>query len=298
MTNKRLKNKNGDIINPITHESAVLDDNGVNIGEKLNNMETMVSDVEANLEELYAKDEELSSQLNSIDSTNKLNNKSIVAIGDSIMRGGGNNNVGFVDLIGLDNNMIINNISYSGSTMATGVEGRKSICDMIDDNTLLNPDFILINGGINDYYNQVPIGEVKEVKGNLSGSEHGYTNFDTTTFCGALEELFRKLYTNENYQESKIIFIIPHKIVNSYYDREDGQYNYSSLREKTIEICEKWSIEYVDLFNKSRLITSVPFMDYRKYCGNTDENDGVHPNEEGYRKFYIPHIIAKIKEMI
>ena len=67
MINKKLKNKNGDIINPITHESAVLDDNGVNIGEKLNNMVAEVAEVEADLEGLHAKDDELSTQLTDIE---------------------------------------------------------------------------------------------------------------------------------------------------------------------------------------------------------------------------------------
>jgi lysophospholipase L1-like esterase len=234
-------------------------------------------------------------QLSTFDGTNPLSGKKLVAIGDSIMRGGGNNNVGFVDLIGTKFGMNVNNISISGSTMATGVSGRNSISTMLSGNILANPDFIVINGGINDYFMQVPLGDVTAIQGDLSsGSETSFSNFNTTTFCGALESLFKYLYTN--YPTAKVIFVITHKSVNHYYNNNDGDiYDYSHVREKTILACEKWGIEYVDLFTKSRLITSVPLFNNRQYTNN---NDGVHPNQLGYELFYVPPVVAKMKAMI
>ena len=48
----------------------------------------------------------------------------------------------------------------------------------------------------------------------------------------------------------------------------------------------------VDLFENARFNT---YLDkYRALCNN---NDGVHPNEQGYNLYYVPQIEAELKKL-
>ena len=53
------------------------------------------------------------------------------------------------------------------------------------------------------------------------------------------------------------------------------------------EICNKWGVILIDLRKLSGLNTYNEYMK-KTY---TNESDGVHPNELGYKEFYIKPII-------
>ena len=64
--------------------------------------------------------------------------------------------------------------------------------------------------------------------------------------------------------------------------------------------CEKWGVPFLDLN------TTVPPFGYFKSSDTdlyssrttyTDSADGWHPNEEGYKKYYVPKITAWLESL-
>ena len=64
------------------------------------------------------------------------------------------------------------------------------------------------------------------------------------------------------------------------------------VHEKAKEICAKWSIPVVDLYEESIMNTYID--EYKIYTGNKDK---THPNYLGYTKYYIPLIESKLKTL-
>ena len=132
-------------------------------------------------------------------------------------------------------------------------------------------DCILIDGSTNDIDKHKILG--------LGDILDGYdtTNAVLTTFSGGLESIFHKLKTT--YPKAKIIYIRPHIIGSRTYQ---SQVDYG---ERAKNICKKWCVYCVDLFENSGLNTNlnemIPF---------TNNNDQCHPNHEGYINYYIPLI--------
>lgn len=207
---------------------------------------------------------------------------SIFTFGDSIMatRSGV---VNTVDL--LRNNHGIGGINYGvgGYTLARfdGSE-RGSILNKIDGALkTVSPDIILLEGGCNDYTLDVPLGVITDYL-DFSG------NYDETTYLGALETALYKL--KNNYSDALIIWIYVHK----HQRTEKETANFTTMHDKSLEVCEKWSIPVVDIYNEGNMNTR---LDYHKQA-YTDSADGVHPNSLGHKKFYYPMIYAKIKQIL
>ena len=133
-------------------------------------------------------------------------------------------------------------------------------------------DAIILNGGVNDKNNGLPIGSIE-------------TNYDATydisTFCGALERSLQ--YIMNRYPLAVKLYIIPHSFAkdNSYVD---GIYS------KAIEICDKWNMPYLDMRKYSQIAMTSVNKDKYTYNPNSKKGDGVHPNETWYRTFYCPVI--------
>ena len=90
------------------------------------------------------------------------------------------------------------------------------------------------------------------------------------------------------WEGAKIIYVIVHKMNTRPIEKQEENYN------AIISVCNKWSIDYVDIYNKGELNSFISSM--RDYYFPVD--DGTHPNESGYRNFYIPKLKAKLKENI
>jgi len=245
-------------------------------------------------------EEEIKELYNLIDETEKnysinpLWGKIIALNGDSICAGTVNGG-GYGVIIANKNNMTYQNVAVGGGTITaetyqlpenypnlTKPKARhwisRTISKMRDD-----ADYIILEGGINDFWNKVPLGEITP----------NYTSaLDDTTFCGAFESMLKQAVLK--WQGKKIGFIIVHKITNTYYPYGNSTPGKFELyREKIIEICNKWSIPYLDLFNCSGLNVNIQEIK-QKY---TTKGDGTHPNAEGYELFYVPKIEAWMKTL-
>ena len=209
-------------------------------------------------------------------------NKVLLNLGDSIAAGDGNDYRSYAHIISEKFGWTLHSYAKGGATIGTRstVTGYLNILNQVEsaisDN--INPDFIFLNGGTNDINNNaVDLGTM------LGNGVYDISGCDSSTFCGALELIFYKLRTA--YPSAKIIFIRVHKMNTRNIDK---QIEYG---DKAQQICDKWSIPVVDIFNGGGLNTFLPCMyQYTNPTTTAPNGDRTHPNQEGYERFYVPLI--------
>ena len=208
--------------------------------------------------------------------TNILYGKKIALTGDSICHGAGFKG-GYGKIIADRNNMKYQNIAVGGGTITAeqySSSGAKRfwICRSIQDLDT-DADYVLLEGGVNDGGVKAPLGTVTV----------GYDkSFDDTTYCGAFESMCKQ--TVERFAGKKIGFVIVHKMSPTYT---------TSYYDITIEMLKKWGIPYVDLHSDCPPLNYIPSL-RAKY---TYQSDGWHPNEEGYRKYYVDKIESFLRRL-
>ena len=62
------------------------------------------------------------------------------------------------------------------------------------------------------------------------------------------------------------------------------------LHNLCVEMCKKWNILVVDMFNDGEMNT---YFDYQK-INYTKDADGTHPTTEAYKKYYLPMLLDKM----
>lgn len=204
---------------------------------------------------------------------NKLNGKTILFAGDSITYGADRpqkedySQRGWVKRIQDYNPLaLVHGFGQGGATIAKLADSNNNVLAKLPNMHQLYPhaDYIIIQGGVNDAYNNVPLGEIT----------NNYTSeYDVTTFSGALEYIFD--YCTKNWQGKNIGFIVTHKVPSAGSLPNERFYN---MMMRSMEICKKWSIPYIDLFDKSNLNF---FIDDIKNNFSAKQ-DGLHPNALGY----------------
>ena len=209
---------------------------------------------------------------------NPIYNKTILFNGDSITYGDGDrtsipiapmSNTGWVTRIKeLNPNASVYGYGKPGTTITV----RTGRTDSIYERTLTmyadhpNADYIIIQGGVNDAWTSdvSPLGEISD----------GYdATLNNNTFSGALESLFK--YCQNNFTGKKLGFIITFKIWNCP--------NLKTYMDRAIEICKKWNVPYLNLYDESNLNYMLSSYRYA-FSKNTIEpnGDGCHPNADGY----------------
>lgn len=208
---------------------------------------------------------------------NPLWGKMISAIGDSVCYGQGYLG-GYAKLIAQRNNMTYENLGITGQTIAMGTYG--AICNRITDMNA-SADYVLLEGGINDHYYNVPLGTLN-TNANITSSTDA--ELDTSTFYGALEYMCRVAL--RRFVGKKVGFILIHKpyLADTVNDLGLTADNYFQAI-KTV--CRKYSIPFCNLWEESNFRTYL--TEYRVY---TDSNDTIHPTKDGYNIFYVPKIEA------
>lgn len=222
--------------------------------------------------------------------SNPLYGKKIACTGDSITAATdsvpGN---GYADLIAKGNGATVSNHAIWGAVLAQGktnADGTPKGC--IYDTIAQMPadaDVVLMSGGINDadYWNE------PSYWGTMTGD---YTSaLDTKTFAGALEAMCKDALLK--WAGKPIIYVIEHKMTNNFnsdYGKHFEEVEYPLIK----KILEKWGISCVDLYKG---MPSLSFVhDYKKRY--SVDNKGVHPNVEGYLKFYVPRVESEIIRLL
>lgn len=221
----------------------------------------------------------------SIPSNNPLDSKTLCFLGDSIMAATTTGVKGWVQLMAESNeNTNFYNYGHDGYTIAKAEDSwsSRSIQNVLD--TVLSEhsstDYIVFQGGVNDYW----------------GSDHGITlgniasgynpaNFDRTSFSGGMEYIINYLYSN--FPNAKIVYIVTHQVYAS------GFYQFM---DRAKEICEKWSVPYIDLWSESNMNFQLSYMrnDFSIHTESAPTGDGVHPNLDGYTRT-LPFIENALK---
>ena len=234
-------------------------------------------------EKLEYKINELSNIIETPESI--LSNKIATFNGDSICQGVVNGG-GYAKILSDTEGLIVENKGIGGGTIAKNTyhpngNPRHWICDTVD--TMRNDvDYAIFEGGRNDYGVNVPLGTLTV---DYTGT------IDDTTFYGGLESLFRQALVKFN--GKKIGFIIIHKANAEPYTRNAQGLTMDDYYNAIIKTCEKYSIPVCDLYKNSGLITAITELKDTY----TDGADGLHPNDEGYKKYYVPKISGWMKQL-
>lgn len=201
---------------------------------------------------------------------NPFNNKTILFAGDSITYGAGErpesedySQTGWVLRI-KNNNQTAKVFGYGvgGSTIAKRDNRSDDICSRINKmyEQHSEADYIILQGGVNDAYNPTTIA--------LGEISNGYdAELNENTFCGAFESMLKKSITF--WKGKKIGYIVTFKVPSAI-----RLGNYMDLAK---QMCEKWSIPYLDLYNNSGLCYALDEIKQEFSKG-----DGLHPNTAGY----------------
>lgn len=221
----------------------------------------------------------------SVTTTSVLEGKKIVYDGDGIAEGRSDNGGSYAKIIAdLVSGTYINQaVGDARLTSAGNIVAHHSIVDNII-NLPTDADLYCFEGGINDYWNNISLGTF---------SKSNYTDsLDIGTVCGALEYIFR--FALNTFVGKPICFVITHKIQSTAYSTNLIGYTFEDYRNAMIDICQKYSIPYYDAFLESGL-NGWNAIQNNEYFTSVD---GIHPNEEGYKRYYVPQLITLFEKII
>lgn len=212
--------------------------------------------------------------------TNKLNQKKIAFFGDSITYASGS----YAHTIPENNNMIGYNLAVGGMTFAIDDADTTSsnILKRMRERVNYDLDYIIFQGGVNDAFQHKALGVMLD--------ETDFTSeTDESTFGGAFESACRLVVSNPKWIGKKVGFIANAKIPRNTTLRQ-----YIDLAK---QICKKYSIPVLDLWNESGLCAGIQSVNDTLYeideSYNTEHGGGTHPNALGYAVIY-----DKVEEFI
>lgn len=193
--------------------------------------------------------------------------------GDSINYGSGAHGYSAIAQYAEKHNINVVNHSTAGGTIASGILNRYHIAENVIRNVDNTYDYILIDGGINDYYTSAPLGHI---------TPKGTTSFDMSTTCGAFETMITHI--KSRCSNAQIYFLSVHNIKTASKPNLLN-FTYTDYLNALISICKKYNITVIDCYN-SNFNSLYTYTHYGIY----PNGDGIHPTELGYNKFYLPII--------
>ena len=198
--------------------------------------------------------------------------KKIIFFGDSITANKGSWGDG--DTIRAKYKMTGNNYAVGGMTYSVRSDSNDTnniylrMQSKLSD--ILDADYICFQGGTNDAFRGVPLGEILD--------ENDFTTeLNTSTFAGAFEMSCRLLRTQV--PSAKLLYLVNLKI-----PRNKNLKNYVEIAKK---ICNKYSIQYLDLWNNSGLNPAIQSINDKYYSIDpsisAEHGDQTHPTVKGYK---------------
>ena len=207
----------------------------------------------------------------------KLSGKMIYNFGDSVAAGYGANNYGYAERTADLNGMSCNDYAVPGATMSNCGCPFGSVLDQISAAPNDRPDFVLIAGGINDLQ-YTTLGTMSAI------NNFDLTGVDPSTICGGLETA---LYNALNkWVGAQIVVVFEHRMGSHLTDA-------IPVLEATKAICNKWSIPLLNMYEEGGLNLALP-----AYVSVYGAGGDTHINGQGYNKFYVPKVTAKLIELV
>lgn len=221
----------------------------------------------------------------------KLTGKTILYNGDSITEsrfGGWNDNGGaYPEMIAQKTGGHYTNYALSNATLANRAGAVHVVASDIV-NMDAYADAVVISAGVNDYWYSIPLGTYN------ANDYTGAVNINTVT--GALEQIFRDCINK--WVGAAILFVIEHKITTTNTPNSAG-YTFDDMRKRIIEICNKYSIPYVDMYAEGGLNGYMASLNAAFLNGGSGTHpDGCHPDAKGYETYYVPRVLAKLEEIM
>ena len=189
--------------------------------------------------------------------TNVLKDKFIVWCGDSIMQGNIWNDTrdGWAGRVCDLSDCRMINYGVGGSTICNNVTGgaTPTIYTQIETAHTDYPDadYIIFDGGCNDadLIGSIIGGTIPPKFGSFTENDFS-GNYDTDTFCGAFETIC--MHLSQYWLGKHVGYIVPHKMgVANKYDPEHN--NYRAYYETAIQICKKWGISVLNMWDGTYL---------------------------------------------
>ena len=219
-----------------------------------------------------------------------LSGRTMYCDGDSVAYGSGTDTMGnstysFCNYVAEKYNMTITNKAAPGTTLAIRKDfigtDHRSILERIRE-MKGSYDVILLDGGFNDLFKNVSMGEMTDIN-NKSGKYNEYTT------AGALESIC--YFLDENYKDSIKLFVLCHDC-----SRRTKQSQYWTLIKN---ILDKWDIPYIDFSEETELTDDNEEIttQYFKYNSTTKKGDGIHPLAYANMKIYGPAVAEKLNEV-
>jgi len=198
---------------------------------------------------------------------NPLNKKCVLFVGDSITEASnewGNGVVGWAGRIMKDNNMRGVNKGKSGASIST-VRGANTVIAQLKGQAVNKDkfDYVIMHGGVNDAWDTAPVGVITE---GFKGP------FNQTTFAGGLEATFK--YAKDTFTKAELGYIINFSLPSAKYGKLADMSEYFNIAK---QICDKWGIDYLDLYSDEELNKNMLKTHTTEYLPDT-----IHPNTAGY----------------
>ena len=219
----------------------------------------------------------------------------ILALGDSICYGYRNSLKGFVGDLGLP----YKNIGVSGATISNKYTAATNIPDQLVQLTDYDPDVIISDGGVNDYYQNAELGVIPVAVVTTDGEAEA---LNRNTVMGGLQYLLYKMVTL--YPKAQRFFLLTHKttaningtVADWTVTKNNAGYTQTELFDAIKTVCKLYSVKVIDVFGESMINTA--FDVYKSDVAYTTDNsvtntefvdsDGIHPLAYGYLHGYVP----------
>lgn len=199
-----------------------------------------------------------------VKASNPLYMQKLETAGDSIMSGAGDSGRGWPYRLAIKHQMTYNNRAIAGAVFARGVKTSEgaAVPSILDQITQFSGTamYNLIEGGTNDADYSVPMGVITT----------GFNaTLDETTFCGAFESACKRLINKGHGKQ--IGFIVAQKMGTVTW--QNRRYPYFV---KAMEICRKWGVPYLNLWDDFYLNPAVETLNTTYYV------DTQHLKPAGY----------------
>ncbi len=221
---------------------------------------------------------------------NKLYRKTVIWNGDSICQGSSRYGT-WADRIAAKNELKAwKNYGIGGGTIVENApphqsgEKRHSVSATLEQMYEEYPDanYVILEGGTNDadLLGRITEGTIPYRFGSFDPEDFS-GDYDRFTFCGALESIFYR--AKQLWPKAKICFIVAQKMgLNPAVS--NNRYAYF---EAAMQICEKWDIPYLNLWDGCDLDPTLPHMyDPNKSVEENEQTsmykDGQHLTAAGY----------------
>ena len=170
-----------------------------------------------------------------------LKGKSVLFAGDSItnaVKDPEKPYYGWAGRIGTANDMDWKNAGISSATISTALASsypENRVVNQLNQNR--SYDYVILHGGMNDSIAMTEIGQMSD--------SYNLEDFDISTFSGAMDELLYK--AKEMYPDAIIGYIVNYATPNSTWGGYSN--NNKAYFDRAKEICDKWNIPYIDLYD-------------------------------------------------